>query len=89
MAEETSAWTWAARIPVALILAILSAIVFFVQLDTDRKHLAAKVIKIEAKQAFRRTDEGHRHEAQAHRTVSGQDTGTTHGSQQTMNLICK
>ncbi|MBW1709938.1 MAG: hypothetical protein JRJ73_08670, partial [Deltaproteobacteria bacterium] len=52
MAEETSAWTWAARIPVALILAILSAIVFFVQLDTDRKHLAAKVIKIEAKQAF-------------------------------------
>jgi len=51
MANETSTWTWASRIPITLIVAFLSAVIFFVQLDFDRKRLATQVMKIEAKQS--------------------------------------
>ncbi len=50
MADNKSGLDWVAKIPVALILAVLSAIVFFVQLDFERKNLAAEVVNIKLKQ---------------------------------------
>ncbi|MBW2062656.1 MAG: hypothetical protein JRI95_13995 [Deltaproteobacteria bacterium] len=50
MSEDVSPWAWATKIPFALMLAVLSAVIFFAQLDSDRRHLAAQVMKMEAKQ---------------------------------------
>ena len=50
MAKDNQSWGWLAKLPVALVLAVASVIVFGGKLDWDRKLLTKQVSVLEAKQ---------------------------------------
>lgn len=50
MAKDNQSWGWLAKLPVALLLAVVSIIVFGGKLDWDRKLLTKQVSALEARQ---------------------------------------